>query len=324
MSLNKVDDERLNDFDNRELVELNVTITSTKPTYLQNMEDAKSIEARNENVDEPLWVPNGPDHPSGEGHYIHNQHDPLTGLALGTQIIDPATSMLLDSWKIRRTGFSGLSTKQTCRPYGYQLRRTARNSEASTPFEAHMTTQELLEEKCFHNKRAEQQVVESVAVGMHIEALQLRSQIHTARALEKENVETELVMKSGVPEPEPELDPESAPEWVAARGWGQQTAWNGESEPESESTHENQGVNNTTEIVTDWTAVAPWDLGNHGADFDDSTEDYYSDQEESWGHEDDSSDFYRYVDEGWGQSSTPSDLEGALPSTPDEDIQEHW
>ena len=94
---------------------------------------------------------------------------------VGVKLVKPACRILLDSWKIRRTGFVGLSSKSTCRPYSYQLRDTAANSEASKPLLGTMSVQEQLEESYFHNKFLEQKVAELTAVDMDIEVLRLRS-----------------------------------------------------------------------------------------------------------------------------------------------------
>ena len=59
--------------------------------------------------------------------------------------------ILLDSYKIRRTGWSALGTKRSCRPYEYQLPPNASSSEASRPA---TFTDALVEceEKYFHRK----------------------------------------------------------------------------------------------------------------------------------------------------------------------------
>ena len=63
--------------------------------------------------------------------------------------------MLLDTWKIRRTGWFALANYTACRPYPYQLNPCASGSEANKPNILKMTEDELYEELYFHNGQPE-------------------------------------------------------------------------------------------------------------------------------------------------------------------------
>ena len=215
---NKLDDERAAYFDERPLVELAVTICSGKPEDVQNMENPKHVGARNANVPLVRPVDDDLENVGEDDNYEYYQLDPETRVPLGHEVVKPATRLLLDSWKIRRTGFVGLSSKGGCRPYNYQLRRTAASSEASKPALENMSGQEQIEELCFHNKIIDRQLSDLAAVGMEIEVLRLRSKMSEARILEAKNVEIEMVMKRGEPEPETEPNDEDGVGWGAEDG----------------------------------------------------------------------------------------------------------
>lgn len=158
VSNNKVDSERAGYYDRREVV-ITVALMGTKPADIQTMEDPKDIEARNdllpmvlvddydsEDDPEDLWTPTA--------HEEYAEFDDITGERIKAEEVKPASRLLLDSWKIRRTGFVALSKHENCRPYRYQLPLTAVNSEAHTPTYDAMNDDILCEERFFHRTTA--------------------------------------------------------------------------------------------------------------------------------------------------------------------------
>ena len=97
---NKIDDERAEYYDQRPLVELAVTIYSTKPNNLQSFENPKHIEARNSKLPP---VPSADDDDGATMQLIDDEFfQPIleTQGPAGHEVVRPATRILLDSWKI--------------------------------------------------------------------------------------------------------------------------------------------------------------------------------------------------------------------------------
>jgi hypothetical protein len=131
-------------WDDRKDVRLTVTFSEDRPVGLKIMEHPAEIQERNAQ--------------------LFQDED---GKLEGAEIVQPASvgsqrttapranvilqGILLDSYKIRRTGWSALGTKRSCRPYEYQLPGNASDSEGSRPA---TFTDALVEceEKYFHKK----------------------------------------------------------------------------------------------------------------------------------------------------------------------------
>jgi hypothetical protein len=106
----------------------------------------------------------------------------------------PAENLLLDSYRIRRKGFLGLSNLNSCRPYQYQLDPSAQHSEVSRPAESEMSEKVLIEETLLHNKTPQATLVQLGRAGYTVNVLELRAEM-----MERTNIEKEMLMKRGPP-----------------------------------------------------------------------------------------------------------------------------
>ena len=160
---------------------MKITITATKPEDTQVVLHPSKIEAHNQKLREL----HGDPEPEEQGNL------PYKPMALF-----PATRILLDSWKIRRSGWTGLATFDSSRPYPYQLPITAKNSEVNRPSDADMGAQVFLEEMLLHNKTPESTIARLDGEKYNTHVLCLR-----AKALEEQNIKREMLMKCGPPPP---------------------------------------------------------------------------------------------------------------------------
>jgi hypothetical protein len=107
ISGNKLDDEVSTMLGDRPEPATAVVITSTKPGDLQVSPDPHDLEVRNQELIDARGEPPGND----DGTTNWTGFDRKPSLPLGVEIIKLATRLLLNSWKIRRTGFHSLGTK---------------------------------------------------------------------------------------------------------------------------------------------------------------------------------------------------------------------
>jgi hypothetical protein len=104
VSGNKIDSERLLDFDTRSPVYLGIMVTATKPGDVQRIEDPKFIEARKDEISR-VWI-DSPIGGTSEGDsdlfVPHEDYikDPITGKKVEPETVKAANGLLLDSWKI--------------------------------------------------------------------------------------------------------------------------------------------------------------------------------------------------------------------------------
>jgi hypothetical protein len=129
-------------------------ITATKPGDVQSMQNPKFIGARNDELPR-LWIDSpiaGTSEQDADLFVPYEDYgkDPITGEKVEPETVKAANGLLLDSWKIRRTGWEKLSTHDACWPYAYQLPPTASSSEKNTPSWDAITNKEFCEERLFH------------------------------------------------------------------------------------------------------------------------------------------------------------------------------
>ena len=199
VSDNKVDTDRAEFYDHR-MVELSITMTSTRPEGLQTLQDSKPVETENEQLGHGYITPavstplTEEDDDQDDAQII----DAYTEMQLhpDAKIVVPATKLLLDSAKIRRTGFFDLATHENCRPYPYPLPPDARDSEAHA-IDGGMYEDPL--EVCFLNNKNPELIFEHDRLeGQDVNMIYLR-----ATTLEKSNIDREMLAKNGPPPPEP-------------------------------------------------------------------------------------------------------------------------
>jgi hypothetical protein len=105
--------------------------------------------------------------------------------------------IILDTYKIRRMGWKALGTKQTCRPYLYQLPPDAKFSEANKP--AKITHGKIICEELFFHKKFLQYVPEDLrekSMGPY----------EYAEDINSEKIDEEELLLCGPPQEEPEAD----------------------------------------------------------------------------------------------------------------------
>jgi hypothetical protein len=98
------------------------------------------------------------------------------------ELAPPPQRLLLDSWKIRRTGLRGLLSMTTCRPYAYQLHRSASSSEAAALDLSTVPSDVALEEFLSHKSEFDQEEAARLFPNFSLDRLCLRH-----RMLEKDN-----------------------------------------------------------------------------------------------------------------------------------------
>ena len=114
---NRLDDSTWDHFDNRPDVEITLTISATRPKGLQKLSNPRIAGTLNAELDSLYGAPE----PDEDGYHYIDAFDSETGLPIRPHSVVSATNLLLDTYKIRRTGFVSLSTREACRPYAYQL-----------------------------------------------------------------------------------------------------------------------------------------------------------------------------------------------------------
>lgn len=194
---NKIDTDRAEYYDHR-MVELSITITFTRPEGLQTLEDAKLLETENEQLGHgyvPVDSTESMEAVDDEAADQVNESYLATVLHPDAKLVVPATGLLLDSAKIRRTGFFGLVTREACRPYPYQLPSNARDSET------HAIGGEYEDppEACFLNNKNPELMFD----GQRLKNEDVNMVYLHASALEKSNIDQEMLAKNGPPPPEP-------------------------------------------------------------------------------------------------------------------------
>ena len=307
---NTLDDERWAQFDNRPPVELSITLYSVKPENVHVMKKPQEIEARNAGL-EALY---GEPKPDDLGHLFFEEIDHKSGLPYEVQTVPPATQILLDSWKIRRKGFVGLSTRETCRPYAYQLATTATDSEVHRPLESEMADQVLLEEMLLHNKIPQTTIAKLSGAKLSIHMLRLR-----AKVLENKKIEEEMFMKRGEPPTEPteHWDEPTGEDWNGNHtnaDWANVDDGNNEWGGDNDG---NEGDGNDT-YGDGWSGYGLPDFDN--SDPDEDSDDYEDDFDGYSSHEgsEDFDDDQRAADEGQGNAMPGSWGSGQ----PDNDVSD--
>jgi hypothetical protein len=105
--------------------------------------------------------------------------------------VKPPVNMLLDSWDIRRVGWTGLTTEHDVQPYRFALPASASNSEALTPELEDMSSDALQDESFLYNKNPEEALLALPGGVLG------RNMVVKARVAEAEVIRLEQVAKAG-------------------------------------------------------------------------------------------------------------------------------
>jgi hypothetical protein len=218
--------------------------------------------------------------------------------------------VLLDCYKIRRTGFLGLSTNTTCRPYDYQADLSIPNvtSESSKPAPAEMSVSEQIEELFLHNKNPLRILNDNSSTSNpHLRLWYLK-----AKALENANIAQEMLMKNGPPPtPEPSVSNDDNGD-------------NGGDGPED------GGWNDPGDDFNYGRLGPPWIQrdGNHdadGSDYGDTNEDWGTSGDDAYNDADDNEHDQDDRDSYWsGEYSDREDEGYAHDGLPDNTVEENW
>lgn len=131
----------------------------------------------------------------------------------GSFTLSPASGLLLDCWKIRRTGYDALADKTAYRPYKYQLKpRASTTSEVRAPKNLFSLPGAIVAEELFLYHTAPEEVFQTLP--NHVPARRL---YRLARNIEARNREADAnainLAQSPTPEPEYEDEVEDDVEW---------------------------------------------------------------------------------------------------------------
>ena len=108
-------------------------------------------------------------------------------------LLTPPSGILLDSFRIRHTGFAGLADPDYYRPYHYQLPPNARDSEAEVPPALLNVTNEVLRDELFAFNSQRWQILEQIINAGSL----LRSLCTQAATAEHLNIAREFFAKDG-------------------------------------------------------------------------------------------------------------------------------